>query len=334
MDEKSTLYELEFPAPQVTGDEGAGPVLVHAMEGFADAGHAVALAAEHLRDSLESELVATFSADDLIDYRSRRPTMTFSGQEFTDAAMPSLTIHAIRDNAGRPFLLLAGAEPDLRWERFVEAVRRLSDHLHVSSVVGLNAIPMAIPHTRPSSITAHGSSQEMLGDLPRWNSELKIPASASMLVELRMAQHGYNTAGLSVHVPHYLSQAQYPSASVTLIQSLAQVTGLDLPVAALENAAAKVRTQVDAEVSGNTEVESVVSALESQYDAFTTAATEKTSLLAAEESLPSPDELGAELERFLADHVDTPTVDDTKTDSTDLSAGDEPDDDAQSDHDR
>ncbi|GGF40699.1 proteasome assembly chaperone family protein [Williamsia phyllosphaerae] len=339
MDEKSTLYELEFPVPQVTGDEGNGPVLVHAMEGFADAGHAVALAAEHLRDSLESELVATFSTDELIDYRSRRPTMEFSGQEFTDVEMPTLTIHAIRDNAGRPFLLLAGAEPDLRWERFVEAVRRLSDHFQVSSVVGLNAIPMAIPHTRPSSITAHGSDQEMLGDLPRWGSELKIPASASMLVELRMAQSGYDTAGLSVHVPHYLSQAQYPGASATLIQSLAQVTGLDLPVAALENAAAKVRTQVDAEVSGNSEVESVVSALENQYDAFNTAQTEKASLLAAEEALPSPDELGAELERFLADQVDTSTADqpdmsttdqsDTSAERADQTSDDDSDDDAQ-----
>ncbi len=300
MDEESTLYELEFPVPHVTGDEGDGPVLVHALEGFADAGHAVALAAEHLRDSLDSELVATFSADELIDYRSRRPTMVFSGQEFTGVEMPALTIHAVRDNAGRPFLLLAGAEPDLRWDRFVEAVRRLSDHFQVSSVVGLNAIPMAIPHTRPSTVTAHGSTPEMLGDLPRWGSPLKIPGSASMLIELRMAQHGYKTAGLSVHVPHYLSQAKYPAASATLIETLSTVTGLDLPVGALENAASTVRTQIDAEVSGNGEVEAVVAALETQYDAVTGRADEAPSLLASDESLPSGDELGAEVEKFLA----------------------------------
>ncbi len=71
--------------------------------------------------------------------------------------MPALTLHAIRDNAGKGFLLLAGAEPDLRWEQFVDAVRRLSDRLGVTDVIGLNAIPMAVPHTRPPSITAHGS---------------------------------------------------------------------------------------------------------------------------------------------------------------------------------
>ncbi len=316
-DDNSSLYELEFPAPRVASDEGTGPVLIHALEGFADAGHAVALAAEHLRDSLESELVATFSADELIDYRSRRPTISFSGEEFTDVQMPSLTMHAVRDTAGRPFLLLAGAEPDLRWEQFVEAVRRLSEHFGVTDVIGLNAIPMAVPHTRPPSITAHGNNAEALGNLPRWGSEMKLPASASMLLELRMSQHDYRAAGLSVHVPHYLSQSNYPAASARLLAAVSEVTGLQLPVTALDAAAEKVRQQIDTEVEGNTEIENVVSALESQYDSFTEAQQQRASLLAAEESLPSGDELGAELERFLAEQTQSDDSGDGDADSGD-----------------
>lgn len=302
--EHSSLYSLEFPAPRVGNDEGIGPVLIHALDGFADAGHAVALAATHLRDALDSELVATFSTDELIDYRSRRPTISFDGDTFTDVTMPSLTMHAIRDTAGRPFLLLAGSEPDLRWEQFVTAVRRLAEHFGVTDVIGLNAIPMAVPHTRPASLTAHGSDVERLGDLPRWGSAMKLPASASMLLELRMADHDFRTAGLSVHVPHYLSQADYPAASARLLSAVGELTGLQLPLTALENAAEKVRAQVDTEVSGNTEIESVVTALENQYDSFTAAQAERASLLAAEDELPTGDELGAELERFLAEQLD------------------------------
>jgi hypothetical protein len=157
----------------------------------------------------------------------------------------------------------------------------------------------------------------MLGDLPRWGSPLKIPGSASMLIELRMAEHGYKTAGLSVHVPHYLSQAKYPAASATLIESLSTVTGLDLPVGALENAASTVRTRIDAEVSGNAEVEAVVSALETQYDAVTGRAEQAPSLLASDESLPSGDELGAEVEKFLAQAA----AGETDTDAPDESSG-------------
>ena len=46
--EQSGMYELEFPAPQLSAADGRGPVMVHALEGFSDAGHAIRLAAEHL----------------------------------------------------------------------------------------------------------------------------------------------------------------------------------------------------------------------------------------------------------------------------------------------
>lgn len=124
-------------------------MLVHGLEGFADAGHAVRLATTHLRESLETELVASFSVDELIDYRSRRPLMTFKSDHFSDYAAPELNLYAIVDADGTPFLLLAGGvEPDLKWERFITAVRLLAEQFGVRRTVGINAIPMAIPHTR------------------------------------------------------------------------------------------------------------------------------------------------------------------------------------------
>ncbi len=301
--EPRSLYELEFPAPAVSGAEGDGPVLIHALEGYADAGHAVALAASHLRDALDTELVATFNTDELIDYRSRRPMISFSGAEFDGITMPKLTMHAVKDNAGVPFLLLEGPEPDLRWERFTEALTALADHFGVSQVVGLNSIPMAVPHTRPASITAHGTDKDAIADLNRWDNPLKLPASASMLLELRLGEGGYRTAGLSAHVPHYLAQTDYPAAAASLVQTIGLVTGLDLPTAALENAATEVRKQIDGEVEGNEEISSVVTALENQYDAYMRAKDEQASLLAPDESMPTGDELGAEFEKFLAEHA-------------------------------
>ena len=301
--EPSSLYELEFPAPAVSSTEGTGPVLVHALEGYADAGHAIALTAAHLRDALDSELVATFNADELIDYRSRRPMISFSGTEFEDIDMPRLTMHAVRDNAGVPFLLLEGPEPDLRWEQFVTAMTGLAQRFGVSQVVGINSIPMAVPHTRPASVTGHGNDPEAITGLHTWDNPMKLPASASMLLELRLGQAGYRTAGISAHVPHYLSQTDYPAAAASLVENLAKVTGLDLPLAALENRAAQVRTQIDGEVESNAEVAAVVTALENQYDAYMRAKEEQRSLLAPDESMPTGDELGAEFERFLAEHA-------------------------------
>lgn len=297
------MYELEFPGPQLSSNDGRGPVLIHALEGFSDAGHSIRLAAEHLKKSLDSELVASFAIDDLLDYRSRRPLMTFKTDHFTHYEVPELNLYALRDSAGTPFLLLAGLEPDLQWERFVTAVRLLAERLGVRRTIGMGAIPMAVPHTRPVSMTAHSSDRSLIADHQPWVGEVQVPSSASNLLEFRMAQHGHEAVGFTVHVPHYLAQTDYPAAAEALLEQVANSGALQFPLNALAEAAATVRSKIDDQVEGSPEVAQVVEALERQYDAFV-AAQENRSLLARDEDLPSGEELGAEFERFLAEHAD------------------------------
>ncbi len=297
------IYELEVPAPLLTAGDGRGPVLIHALEGFSDAGHAVRLAAEHLKSSLDNELVASFAIDELLDYRSRRPVMTFKTDHFTAYEQPQLGLYALRDAAGTPFLLLAGLEPDLKWERFVTAVRLLAERLGVRRTIGLGTIPMAVPHTRPVSMTAHSGSRELIADHQPWVGEVQVPASVSNLLEYRMTQHGHEAVGFTVHVPHYLAQTDYPAAAEALLGEVARSASLDLPTDALSTAGAAVRSKIDEQVEASPEVAQVVSALEGQYDAFV-AAQENRSLLAHDEDLPSGEELGAEFERFLAQHAE------------------------------
>jgi len=297
------MYELEFPGPQLAASDGRGPVLIHALEGFSDAGHAIRLAAEHLKNALDTELVASFAIDDLLDYRSRRPIMTFKTDHFTHYQDPELNLYALRDSVGTPFLLLAGLEPDLQWERFITSVRLLSERLGVRRTIGLGAIPMAVPHTRPVTLTAHSNNRELIADHQPWVGEVQVPSSVSNLLEFRMAQHGHEAVGFTVHIPHYLAQTDYPAAAEALLENVAESASLQFPRQALSEAAAVVRGKIDEQVEASEEVAGVVSALERQYDAFV-AAQENRSLLARDEDLPSGEELGAEFERFLAEQAD------------------------------
>jgi len=301
--EHSGMYELEFPAPQLASSDGRGPVLIHALEGFSDAGRAIHLAAEHLKNTLETELVASFAIDELLDYRSRRPLMTFKTDHFTHYDDPQLNLYALHDSLGTPFLLLAGLEPDLKWERFVTAVRLLADRLGVRQTIGLGTIPMAVPHTRPVSMTAHSNNRELISDHQPWVGEVQVPGSASNLLEYRMAQHGHEVLGFTVHVPHYLAQTDYPAAAEALLEQVAKTASLAVPLRALTDAGATIRTKIDEQVEASAEVAQVVTALERQYDAFV-AAQENRSLLAHDEELPSGEELAGEFERFLAQHAE------------------------------
>lgn len=297
--EQTGMYELELPAPELSSKDGRGPVMVHALEGFSDAGHAIRLAAAHLKQTLETELVASFAIDELLDYRSRRPPMTFKWDHFTHYEDPELSLYALHDSVGTPFLLLAGMEPDLKWERFVTAVRLLAERLDVRQTIGLGTIPMAVPHTRPMALTAHSNKRELIADFTPWIAEVRVPGSASNLLEYRMAQHGHEVVGFTVHVPHYLAQTDYPAAAQALLEQAAKTGSLRLPLTALAEAATDIHAKIEEQVQASAEVAQVVAALERQYDAFV-AAQENRSLLARDEDLPSGDELGAEFERFLA----------------------------------
>ena len=292
------LYELAPDLPELDG-----PVLVQALDGFVDAGAAKRLARTQLLGVHGGTVVATFDVDALLDYRARRPAMTFDEDHWADYADPQLAVHLLHDAEATPFLLLAGPEPDVQWEAFTTAVRQIVEQLGVSRTVGLNAIPMAVPHTRPLGIIAHATRPELVAGYERWVGTVQVPSSAGHLLEYRLGQAGHEAAGFAVAVPHYLAEAEYPAAAASLLGSLAALTGLSFATTALDEAAATVRLQVDETVGGSDEVRNVVEALERQYDAYLAGA--GRSLLAEMGgSLPTAEELGDELERFLAEQAE------------------------------
>ncbi len=280
--------------------------MVVALDGFLDAGNAGALAARHLvRTGAASPdgggvVVATFDVDQLHDYRARRPPMTFARDHYEGYDAPRLVVRLLHDHGGAPYLLLHGPEPDIRWEAFCRAVLEVVERFGVRLVVSMGSVPMAVPHTRPVTMTAHAGNKELIADHTPWVGEVQVPASVSNLLEYRMIQHGHEALGFTVHVPHYLAQTAYPPAAEALLGEVSRIASLQIPLHALSEAGADVYTKISEQVEASSEVAQVVTALEQQYDSFV-AAQENRSLLARDEELPSGDELGAQFEQFLAE---------------------------------
>jgi hypothetical protein len=289
------LYELAGDLPELNR-----PVLIQALSGFVDAGAAVRLAREQLLSTGEPRLVARFDLDQLLDYRSRRPTMLFVEDHWESYEEQSLAVHLLTDDAATPYLVLAGPEPDLQWDRFITAVTGLVERFGVRLTVGMTAIPMAVPHTRPIGVTAHGTRKELVADHEPWLQRVQVPASAGNLLEFRLGQRRHDAMGFAAHVPHYLAQNSYPAAAEILIASVSRASGLALATEALHEAAQAVNASVDDQVAASDEVAGHVHSLEEQYDALIRSRQSRP-LLAGESELPTADELGAELERFLAE---------------------------------
>ncbi|WP_181781151.1 proteasome assembly chaperone family protein [Pseudonocardia pini] len=291
------LYRVE---EGVTADPD-GAVLLVVLDGFVDAGNAGRLAVEALREGQEPRTLVTFDVDQLVDYRSRRPPLTFDTDRWSAYDAPELDVVALNDSADAEFLLLAGPEPDTQWERFVAALDQLVERLNVRLVVTLQGIPMAVPHTRPIGVTAHASRKELIEGHTPWFAEAQVPGSAAALLEYRLGEAGRDVLGFAVHVPHYLARAEYPQAARSLLDHTAVATGLYLPTEELTKAGERTDAEIAEQVEGSAEVAEVVRALEKQYDSV--AAGRAAGGLGSED-LPSADELAAEVERFLADQGD------------------------------
>jgi len=290
------LYEVDSDVPDLTG-----AVLLHHFDGFMDAGAAGKLLVEHILASYEHRVIARFDVDQLIDYRSRRPAMIYATDHFEPQPAPELVVHLVFDAAGFPFLLLTGPEPDFRWETFIAAVQQLVDRWQVGTTVGFHGIPMRLPHTRPLGVTAHATRRELVTGHQSFFSRVEVPGNVAAMLEVRLGEHGHDAIGFAAHVPHYLAQSTHPAAALVLLDTVTRTTGLALPSDVLRETARRAGAELQRQVAESEEVSEVVAALERQYDAFTGSERQEQSLLLEEEDIPSADELGAELEKFLAE---------------------------------
>jgi hypothetical protein len=301
MPDPADLYELVGdPDPaEAQSDFDSGLVMMHALDGFLDAGSAAQIAANHLVETLEGGIVARFDVDLLHDYRARRPPMVFVEDHYESYTAPELVLHRLLDSTGSPFLLLAGPEPDVMWERFIAAVGQLTERLNVRLVVGLGGVPMTIPHTRPTTLTAHGTRSELVKRTNVWRGNLRVPGSAAALLEMRLGEQGKDAIGFVAHVPHYLASVEFPQASAALLDAVSEETGLLLPVGSLHQAGVTRLREIDAQLADDPQAIGVVRALEEQYDSFV-ASQQQGELGSDDVNVPTGEELGAELERFLA----------------------------------
>ena len=295
MRDPRSLYELNPDAAVPPGLP-----LVAGLTGFADAGGAVAQTTEYLLSTLDSTVVANFDADELLDYRARRPIILFQGDHLTDYRPPRLSLDLARDELGQPFLLLTGYEPDFQWERFGAAVLGLIDDLEVASTTWINSIPMPVPHTRPIGVTVSGNRSDLIEAMSIWRPTTQVPANALHLVEYRLHEEGHPTTGFVLLIPHYLSDTEYPSAAIAALEAISASTGRIFPTDILREQGREFLARIDEQVAENGELAKLVGTLEERHDSYMEGTTLRSPLTDEDGELPSADEIAAELEKFLA----------------------------------
>lgn len=297
------LFHPVHPAPDVP----SGLPLVAALTGFADAGSAVSLVSQYLSDTLESTEVGRFDNDEILDYRARRPIFQFDETHLTDYEPPRLGLDLVTDELGEPFLLLSGYEPDMRWEQVNREIVELVDLYDVSSTTWVHAIPMPVPHTRPLGVTVSGNREELTDRFSVWRPTTSVPGTMMHLVEYTLQKRDHPVSGFVVLVPHYLSDAEFPAAAVSALESITAATGRIFPTDALREQGRSFLAGIADQVENNEELQRLVGVLEKRHDSYMEDNPLASPLTDEAGEVPSAESIAQELQNFLAHRApDTP----------------------------
>jgi hypothetical protein len=263
------------------------PAILAAFDGWIDAAGASTAAAEVVAS--ESEPIATFDADVLFDYRSRRPVLDIVDGTLTELTWPELTLRRT-PVGGRDLLVLSGSEPDFRWRELGQDLQELALRLGVVEWVSLGSIPTAVPHTRPVPILATASREGLLREEEQQGPAglLRVPGAALSTVEMAVASAGIPAVGFYAQVPHYVG-GPFAAASIAILEHAGRHLGVELPLGSLPDEAMAQRQRLDLAVQADEDSRSYVERLESVVD---------------NQELPTGDELVSEIERFLQQRGD------------------------------
>lgn len=272
---------------------GKGLPVVAVVDGVFDAGSTLASMRRSLEAGLESTPLAEFDADLLVDHRATRPRITYADGGFSDYAPPRLAVDVLKDELGNEALYFSGAEPAFGWERVAAALGGLLDDVGAGPVTVVHAVPLPVPHTRPVAIRRHGEkSGERVGPF-------ELPASFAHLLETRLVQGGREVVGMTIPVPHYIAESEYPPAAVAGLEAVAAQAGLAVPTEELREAGREVDARIAAQIEDNPDAQRLVAGLELRYDVESPALGSASALVAEGQHMPDGDELAAAAERYL-----------------------------------
>jgi proteasome assembly chaperone (PAC2) family protein len=263
------------------------PFLVVHLHGWTDAGLAGQTAAVFLRSRWNATVLGTFDADELIDYRARRPVVRLASGTIEQVTWSPTELLRATPAGGRDALLLLGPEPDFRWSGFCDEVVEVCRRLGVTEVFGLGAFPAPALHSDPVAVVGTSADSDLAARLETVPVIVELAAGIQTVIEERLHRAGIPATGLWARVPPYLAGGTHPPAALALVQTLGRLTGTGIDTTELEAAAKDHLEQVEQAIHERPQIAEFVDQIRGMVEQ------------GADERIPSGDEIAAELERFL-----------------------------------
>jgi proteasome assembly chaperone (PAC2) family protein len=249
------------------------PSLVIGFAGWANAAGLSVEVVSQLQSLLATEAIGTLEAPECYVITNpslaNRPITTIRGGLVEELHLPVTEVHAFQGSGTQPeLLLIEGAEPDLHWQEYTEALWSLIDRFGVRRVYTIGSYYDQIPHTRPPHVTAVVSDPHLKAHLRSQHVDFTSyegPTSIQTFLLYTCQQRQMAGVSLWGGVPPYL-QGSYPRGVVRLLSVLSKLIGLTIDSSPLQSWVSEFEHALQQQVVKNDELQAFIKQLEAAYD--------------------------------------------------------------------
>ncbi len=250
----------EFPALR-------NPVMIAAFEGWNDAGDAATAAVEQLGLTWDATPLTELDPEGYYDFQVSRPTVKLIDGVTRTIEWPTTRLSACRlEDSPSDVILVHGIEPNFRWRAFCDELLKVAVDHQVATVIGLGALLADVPHTRPIQVTGSAHDEETAERLGLTRSRYEGPTGISGVFQDACVQAGIPSLSFWASVPHYVSQAPSPKATLALLHRVEEILDIEVPLGTLPNQAAEWETEVSQIASEDDEISEYIRALEEREE--------------------------------------------------------------------
>ena len=241
-----------------------------AFEGWNDAAEAASGVVAHLGIAWDSTPIAAIDPDDYYDFQVNRPVIDVIAGRAERLVWPTTRLSLARREAtglARDIVLVHGVEPNMRWRGFTDELISGFKELGVEMVVLIGALLADSPHTRPVPVQVSGSDPRLLRGVGSEPADYKGAAGIVGVLQYTCNNSEIPAVTLWASVPHYVSNAPSPKATLALLRTVEDILDAPLPAGDLQEEARAWQRGVDELAQQDSDVAEYVRTLEEAKDA-------------------------------------------------------------------
>lgn len=271
------------------------PIAVVAFAGWNDAASAATNAARFIVRRLGARRFASIDAEEFYDFKQTRPNARIDARGNREIVWPANEFYYARNPTGPHDIVVAiGIEPNLRWHDFCHSFTGLFSDLGVTLALTVGALMADVPHTRPVRVTGSSEDARLNETLSLAPSRYEGPTGIVGVLHRSLREVAMPAASLWANVPHYITTAQNPPATVALLRRVAPIAGIEFDLSELEASSARFVAEVDTAIGANPQIVDYVHKLEAASDSGARTAPQPDTGV-----LPRPEDVVLDVEQFL-----------------------------------